>query len=147
MCSILVKNNVGHSIKQPIIYNYRCNIWAHHKRERRTYRKIGVWVETVEIAIRITKNRIVWFVLINITKEREFVTYKAFAFYTYAEQNLTRWRYSQMITFLINLIMFQSKSKPQDDYEKYIKNSLQENYYFVCLEQCVSDYSVAFCIT
>ena len=41
--------------------------------------------------------------------------------------------------------MFQTKQKPQDDYEKYIKLSLQENYYFVCLEQCVTDYSTPIC--
>ncbi|CAK84219.1 unnamed protein product (macronuclear) [Paramecium tetraurelia] len=35
----------------------------------------------------------------------------------------------------------QSKSLPQDDFEKYIKTTLQENYYMSCLDTCFTDYS------
>ncbi|CAK78361.1 unnamed protein product (macronuclear) [Paramecium tetraurelia] len=40
----------------------------------------------------------------------------------------------------------QSKSLPQDDFEKYIKTTLQENYYMTCLDTCFADYSTPICM-
>lgn len=39
--------------------------------------------------------------------------------------------------------MFSNIPKPKatDDYEKYIKISLQENYYFPCIKICINDYA------